>query len=575
MQKRALPFAFALSVALAPALNLRAQDTAPTARKEKAVMWFALRGYERVEQRVREFAQLAQAPGMDEMLLGLVKMRLKGLGGVDKARPVVAAFPSLNTAGGPRFVLRIPCSDRNGLVETVRAVCPDMDEARGVLHFHGDVGEAFGRFDAGNGALTLSPSENDLDDVDPAVPADLFPAQGGADLAWRVDIDQARRQEGSGWKAVEKEFVAGVQHEMEKGDSESKTDAERALRHALIELGASAWGHVLDDASSIELRLTLANDGWSVETEARAHADSPTAAFLARQSARTSPAAALLPAKAPFRFLFGFQNTDDVRKAAQDLLAKGRKAAEAELAGEKDLTDAARAAKADAIAKGFPLLERWMGLPEVELAFSVAGAAKQPELLVWAPFPDAAKALEMILDIAEASAKAEAGSGGKVERNADTHAGAAIHRLKLPPDRGGKGPEFRTGFLAGQDNWLVFQAGDTADPLKRFLDRLREGTRAAPANPALMRVEMSFADLFALGLAGDAAGNPGGRAFLEKVAKNGGDASIAADWTAHKSGMTIRISLSGGFVKALAEAIGDQVRKQMRRGAPGQPPEDQ
>lgn len=578
MKTRALPFAFALSLALAPALRAPAQDTAPAApAKSKAVAWFALRSYERVEQRLREFTQLAKTPGLDEMALGIVKMRLKGLGGLDKTRPIVAAYDTLDFSEGPRFLLRIPCADRNTLVETVRAIYPDVTEAQGTLHFEGGPGEAFGRFDGDNAALSLAPSAAALAALEAAVPADLFPAQGGPDIVWRFDAETARRQKASGWGKMEERIEDGVKEALDKIESESKSEAEKTFRKAALDLLAGALGQALDDLAGADVRLTLAPEGWAFELDTRTRPGSPTAGFLEQQAARASPAAAFLPAKSAFRGLFGMRVNDDVRKAALALLKQGRQAAEAELAAQKNLAEEAREAKSNVIAKAFPLLEQWLEQGNVEAAFEIGGTAKQPEFMLWLPFPKAAQALETILDVAEKANAAESGKKQRVARSFDQHGATPIHRVEMQPseEAGRKGPKFSDGFLAGEGNWLVLQAGASPDPLKRFLDRVREGSQVAAKGAALFRMEFFFADMLELGFMDEGSfgrGTPG-RALFEKMAQDAAP-GFTVEVQARKDGAAFRCGLSGPFVRAAAETIGEQVQKQMPR--PGAaPPENQ
>src|SRR5262245_39905354 len=61
--------------------------------KAKPVAWLALHSYQRLEQRLREIATMAKAPGLADMLLGLVQLQLAGLAGLDRQRPLGLVVP--------------------------------------------------------------------------------------------------------------------------------------------------------------------------------------------------------------------------------------------------------------------------------------------------------------------------------------------------------------------------------------------------------------------------------------------------------------------------------------------------
>jgi len=76
--------------------------------KERPVAWLALRSYQRLEQRLREFSTMAKTPGLADMLLGMVQLQLAGLGGLDRQRPLGVVVPTVSLSDKPPVAVVVP-----------------------------------------------------------------------------------------------------------------------------------------------------------------------------------------------------------------------------------------------------------------------------------------------------------------------------------------------------------------------------------------------------------------------------------------------------------------------------------
>src|SRR5215471_8665114 len=99
-------------------------DGATEPGQEKPVAWLALRSYQRLEQRLREIATMAKAPGLADMLLGLAQLQLAGLGGLDRQRPIGLVVPTVSLADKPPVVVVLPYTDRDAMLQTLRSLYP-------------------------------------------------------------------------------------------------------------------------------------------------------------------------------------------------------------------------------------------------------------------------------------------------------------------------------------------------------------------------------------------------------------------------------------------------------------------
>src|SRR5213593_13781 len=101
---------------LIPVLG-RAAETA----RERPVAWLALRSYQRLEQRLREFSTMAKAPGLADMLLGLVQLQLAGLAGLDRQRPLGLVVPTVSLSDQPPpMAVVLPYTDRDAILQTLQ-----------------------------------------------------------------------------------------------------------------------------------------------------------------------------------------------------------------------------------------------------------------------------------------------------------------------------------------------------------------------------------------------------------------------------------------------------------------------
>src|SRR3989442_4128824 len=184
---------------LTPVLSSAAETV-----QERPVAWLALRSYQRLEQRLREISTMAKAPGLADMLLGLVQLQLAGLGGLDRQRPIGLVVPTVSLADKPPMAVVLPYTDRDAILHTLQGFFPQsIVEDNERLSLQGGPIPAFGRLDAQASVLIGSTSPEVAQGFDVSLPADLFGAQeNGPDLVLRVDVEAVKQQIEVAWQAM-------------------------------------------------------------------------------------------------------------------------------------------------------------------------------------------------------------------------------------------------------------------------------------------------------------------------------------------------------------------------------------
>src|SRR6266566_475378 len=172
--------------------------------QEKPVAWLALRSYQRLEQRLREISTMAKAPGLADMLLGLVQLQLAGLGGLDRQRPISVVVTTVSLSGSPPVTMVLPYTERDAMLQTLRSFFPQTIIEDGErLSLQGGPLPAFGHLDARANVLIISTSPEAAQSFDVSLPADLFGGQKDEpDLVLRVDVDAIKQQLDVAWKGM-------------------------------------------------------------------------------------------------------------------------------------------------------------------------------------------------------------------------------------------------------------------------------------------------------------------------------------------------------------------------------------
>ena len=546
-------------------------DGAAETGKEKPVAWLALRSYQRLEQRLREISTMAQAPGLADMLLGLVQLQLAGLAGLDRQRPIGLVVPTVSLSDKPPMAVVLPYTDRDAMLQTLQGFFPQSiveDNAR--LSLQGGPVPAFGRLDAQARVLIVSTSAEAAQGFDVSLPADLFGAQeNGPDLVLRVDVDAVKQQLDVAWKAMlaglEQAWQAAMQNAVE---DKAMSPADKAAMTAYVTMTQQGLRQFLDDFRLGESRLTLAPTGWVFDLETKMRPGSVSAAFLNAQAGHTSRAAQLFAPSANtfLRLVYNVRMTDSLRQETMALFPALRQMLEARLAALPALTPEQRTAGTQAIATYFNLLEQWYTQKELEAAVEMRVQEKSFEVSSWLPFVESRRALSAMLDVVEKIPLLTGDAVTKVTRDIAQYQGTALHRIEIPMHQV---PEFPTTvFVAAQGNWLVLHLGTSPEPLQALLDRARNLSSQAPTQTdALVHTELFLAPMLKLGMSKGQmdSQNPVSQALIEKL-QQGPNEPFRIDLLTRQDAATLRSTFPGALIQSVAEIMGEQVMQQMRGG---------
>jgi hypothetical protein len=542
---------------------------AAEAGKARPVAWLALRSYQRLEQRLREFSTLAKTPGLADMMLGMVQLQLAGLGGLDRQRPISVVVPTVSVSDRPPLAVVLPYTERDAMLQTLRSFFPQTIVENGEkLSLQGGPMPAFGQVDAQASVLIVSTTPEALQGVDVTLPADLFGTQeGGPDVVLRVDVDVLKQQLDVAWQSMlaglEQFWQAALQQAAEK-QGLSSTDKEAMT--ASLALTQKGMRQFLEDLLLGESRLTFAPTGWILDLEARMRPASASAAFLNAQAGHMSRTGQFFTPGALLRFVENLRMTDTLRQEMLALLPASRRMFEAKLAAMPALSQEQRDAGMQAIATYIKLAEQWYAQKEIELAVEVRlQESARPEVTGWGPFPASASAVKMLLDVVEKLPLLGA-TPLQVTRNAVPYRDTALHRLELPPSGSPELPH--TAFLAAQGDLLAFHLGNSPVPLQGLLDRVRTASSQAPTQTdALVHLELFLAPLLQLSKSKGQMGgqDPMTQALIEKL-QQGPNEPLVVDLLTRQDAATLRYAFPGALVQSVAEVMGQQITQQLRGG---------
>jgi len=545
--------------------------SAAETRQERPVAWLALRSYQRLEQRLREISTMAQAPGLADMLLGLVQLQLAGLAGLDRQRPIGLVVPTVSLTDKPPLAVVLPYTDRDAILQTLQGFFPQsIVEDNAKLSLQGGPIPAFGRLDAEARILIISTSPEVAQGVDMSLPADLFGTQeNGHDLVLRVDADMVKQRLDVTWKAMLAGLEQAWQAAMQKAaEDKAVSPADKAAMTAYVTMTQQGLRQFLDDLLLGESRLTLAPTGWVFDLETKMRPGSVSAAFLNAQAGHTSRAAQFFaPSANPFlRLVYNVRMTDTLRQKTMALFPALRQMLEARLAALPALTPEQRTAGTQAIATYFSLLEQWYAQKELEAAVEMRVQDKSFEVSSWLPFVESRRTLSAMLDVVEQIPLLTGEAMTKVTRDIVQYQGTALHRIEIPMNQV---PEFPTTvFVAAQGNWLVFHLGTTPEPLQVLLDRARNLSSQAPTQTdALVHTELFLAPMLKLGMSKGQMGsqNPVSQALIEKL-QQGPNEPFRIDLLTRQDAATLRATFPGVLIQSVVELMGQQIMQQFRGG---------
>lgn len=541
----------------------------PVARPPLA--WLAIHSYQRVEQRLREFANLTQVPGLADIVLGLVQFQFAGLQGLDRQRPLGLLMSSFTPATEPELVFTLPYADRAALLSTLRLFFPQMTAGGGVFFLQGDPSPTFGRLDDQAAVLLLSRTPEALQGIDPVLPADLFgpaPETERPDVVFRVDVDTARQRHEAAWQALLAAISDARDAAWHAAEQEASSMAEKAFLTAYFAFTERQLRRFLLDLSRAELRVTLHPEGWSADLDLRLRPGSMTAGFFDHQRQHVSRAAPLFSRQTAARFLSTTSLTADLRRELLTLLHLGYRAAEARVAAETSHPPAQPPSDRTGLALLTHFVEQWLAEEVVEIA---AELRLQPgsgfEFTVWIPMAEGRKRLDELLG-ALGKFSAAVGHEVVITSTALQDHDAPLYRLDFPVPEGTHNTP-GTVFLSAQGGFLIVHAGASPTPVLQLLGRIREhASQPPPRTDTLQRFELVPARLLAASLGLGMSPDASERAIIAQILQ-GSDEPLRIEVQVHDHAVVQHYVLPSPYIQGLAGVLGQQLLESVRKSLLG------
>jgi hypothetical protein len=536
-----------LPLLAAPAL---AQETEPKSpKREKPLVWAAIRSYGRLEQRLREHVELAKRPGFEKVLLGSLEMQLGGLGGLDKERPIHAALAAPNILGVPRVVVTLPVADQAAAEKSLRSIFPETIAEGDALRLQGGPTNLAARFEAADATLRIGLTIDALTTVDATLPEGLWENAGGPDLVVHWDADETRNRYADVWKEVRNQWAQAVEEARRQLD-ESAGDSSRAPLLAATDQVSRAILCVADDFAGLELRLTLAPDGWETVLAARMRPGSASATFLGQIG---RPVGAL-PPPAPDAWIHAegaWAMTGEIQTALRNGLSGSIKKDLEEVATRTDLTNEQRRVERDKAERVLRLLENWIAQPAMGLSIDLIGSPRTPRIEASILRADAPAALEDWLALLPLT-------DHRVDRDVAKHGETAVHRFakRSPtPAADPSSPAIEALYASAEKGCI--HVGAAPESVKRLLDRQRVADgKTSPSDTALARLDLYLGRYVqANGTDVLDSANPAlGQALVKQPAEN--EQPIRLELKAAGGSATFRLAIPGSLIRLVMEEAG-------------------
>lgn len=540
--------------------------------QEKPLAWLGIRSYQRLEQRLREFATMAKAPGLADMALGMIQLQLAGLNGLDRQRPLGLVLANLDLSGDPPVALVLPYTAKEDILGALRNFFPNVQEHKGLLQFQGGASPAFGRLDAASNTLFLAGAPEVLWGLDAALPGDLFAnPDSGPDIILRLDVEAVKKREKAMWHNMLGSIEQGRQELLREMEEQLPDNAAEksavALMKAYVSLLNRGLQQTLNDLSRGESRITLAPTGWVFELETQMQTGSEAAGFLNQQAGHTSRSAALLSSTAFLRLFQNVRLTPLLRQEMTTLMPLIIQALTAQLSAETTLTAEQRTAVDDGLKLYMAILEQFLAQPQYEAAIEAhLQDGAHFAMTSWSPLPNNTQYVTRILDLADKVLPAFS-KEAKIERNAVQHRGAALHHITWPALKVADAPEIPTHmFLGTQGDFLLGHFGPSPEPLKALVDRLQPGTTLTPVRTdALVRMELSLARLAQAKIVQEHMNDAFSATLLEKF-RTGPDEPVVYEMLVRQNAAIMRYVFPGALIQIAAEAMGKHITQKIMPG---------
>jgi hypothetical protein len=435
----------------------------------------------------RDLVRLGDLPALEFVATGFLISLSGSLGGLDCERPLVVGILGIrpwdpwdiappNIARGMELAAWVPYTDAAALTATLGRIldCEVRRDGDSFAAEGKDLGPLHGRLHAETATLLLARTREVLDELDPASPSDLFPPSGAVDFVCRLEVEDALRRLPE-WRPV----IEGASRVPEDGEFPVGQPTSPLLALEGIAISAAA------SLRTVDIGLSMAPEGWSLEVAARMRPGSFGAAVCGRQAARPSRAAALIEPGSPVAGSVGIRLTKWARAVLgrEGFRERAAALAAAPAPGIDEVERAKRGELAGALAGP---LEETLDAEDVELGY----AAGDWGLDLWMSSGRPPSLAARLLGIAEVARRLWPEEALFEASGVDDVDGVKVHRLRLNPGRllAKLGPEAveglslqTTALLAEAHGFTLLRLGrDDPAGLKPIFERARS-VRDRPA----------------------------------------------------------------------------------------------
>jgi hypothetical protein len=543
---------------LASALVL-ATAAVSTAAAPKPVVTVSFAGYDQLMSTMQQVCTLAGKPDLPKGLEGMLILftQGRGLAGLDKARPWGLVVSAGDDGQFPIHAF-VPVTDLTKLMslapdpKTRKPMAPDAD---GVYELSGGRGQTFYVAQKGKWAFIV----NDKTAL-ASVPTDPSAALGDLSkkylVAVRGSVKNLPAQVRDQFLASYKALLGMAFHHGQFGENPE----QGAIASNLVNQGFENLSTLAKELDTVLLGLGMDASTGTVylECDVTARDGTQTAKrFAMAQDAKTNFAGFQIPSAAVSGLSVA---TLDEAGAAQlkDLLAKGRKIAQKNLAANDNLTDEQKQLAKGLLDDALDVLDKTIEKKTIDRGMALLLEAGAPSLVAGMTIADGAKLNKVVKQLVTEAGKEEPQVAGLIKLDAAKHEDINFHTAAIPIE-----DEVAAAVLGRQldlvvgigSDALYFGAGKNAlATLKKAIDDSKQNAgKSVP--PARVVVSAGAIAKFIAQVAPDDEAKTNAGRVSEVLAASAGKDHVILVAEPITDGVHVRLSVEEGILKAILNQV--------------------